>query len=337
MPAVPNERRRRRGTATLFAMLVALLSRDVRADAAVPAVGRSFPIGHRVAGATVTMFFSPDDSDCVGANSIGSATLFASYSPGGPIIARQEFLPPFCLPSGRGRDFVFPGVPPATYYVAMVFGTVAAPNPALVAPGDWDAVNVFGACPGAPGYGLLRDESASAPPGTVQLFLGTADGCATTFDIDAGTTPGGTDIAHFTQLGESLTSTSTPAGRYYVRVRGRNGFGVGAYSQVLPLSVPPCAAGLAPTGATNFTYSLVGRTLTLSWTPSATPPGLPLTFHEIALWHQRINAQPPPTILLPSGMSSVTATVPPGAYDLEIRSGNACGSTGSPFLKFTVP
>ncbi len=338
MPCASFESRRRlRQPALATALLVAALLTDVAVATAQPAVGKPFSTGHRVLGSTVTIIFNPDDNWCAGADAIGSATLFAAYSPGGPIIARQPFLPAFCLPSGRGRDFVFPGVPPATYYVVMVFGTVAQPNPAQVTASDWDRVNVFGGCSGPPGYGLVLNNSASAPPGTLELFLGTSDGCATTFDIEAGTSPGGTDVLQTTHLGESITAVNPPAGRYYVRARGRNAAGVGGFSRIEPVSIPPCAAGQTPAGASSVAVSRSGSTLTLTWTRSTAPPGVPVTYQEIGLWHQRANGQQPPTILLPAGISSVSGSVPPGTYEFEIRSGNACGSVGSAHVTVTVP
>lgn len=260
----------------------------------------------------------------------GGATLFASSSPAGPIIARVPLPPPYEYdPDVRIVTFAFRGVPPGTYYVVMVSGNVGATNAPASA---WRRVIVSGVCTGVPGIGSVARDNGEAP-GTVRLFLSSGDGCATTFDLDLGSTPGGRELGTLSNLGQLLVAATPPAGQYYVRVRGRNAFGVGPYSNVLPISVPSCIADWQP--ATSSAVSVVGNNVTLSWAPSPGTP--PLTFQELWFVRPRPPNQDPPTILLPGGVTSVSGAVPAGQYVISIQGGTACGKASMATFTFTVP
>ncbi len=267
----------------------------------------------------------------------GGLTLFASSSPGGPIVARVAFLPPFAkdLEAGILPRFEFNGVPPGTYYVVLVSGVVGTPS---VPPSAWRQLVVAGACLSVPGVGIVSRDSAGQAPGTLRLLMSDAAGCATSFDLDAGITPGGTEIARLSNIPGLLVVPTPPPGTYYVRVRGRNAFGVGAVSDVLPIAEPGCNPALGqttPYGPANFKSMVAGNNVTLTWT--ITPGGASTTFQEIVLYHLRVGAQPPPTILLPATATSVSAAVPSGTYFLLLLAGNVCGKSDFESIQFTVP
>ena len=327
-------------------MLRAGFSRPVRvllaavavvAFAAMPAAartpGQALTINTSVFGQVVQVVML----DYTTAEADNGATLFASGSPGGPLLARVPLLPPYQynVEAGLSPIYNFNGVPPGVYYLVLVSGVVGAP----AVPGSaWRQVVVSGGCPAAvPGIGsVVRDTGAA--PGTLGLFLASGDGCGTSYELEAGSTPGAGNIGTFTGLLQALVVPAPPPGVYYVRARGRNTFGAGAWSDVLPISVPGCVAAIGqrpPDGPFQLAASVVGNNVTLTWTQS--PGGPAQTFQELLLFHLRVGAQAVPTILLPGNITSVSAAVPPGVYSIGILGGNACGKSDSDNIQFTVP
>lgn len=301
------------------------------AEARTP--GQALNITTYVAGQLVQVVML----DYTVAEADSGATLFASGSPGGPVLARVPLLPPYQynLEAGLLPRFDFNGVPPGSYYLVLVSGVVAAPS----VPGSaWTQVVVSGGCPAAvPGIGSVTRDPNPAP-GTLGLFLASGDGCGTSYELEAGTAPGVGNIATFTGLLQALVVPTPPPGVYYVRARGRNAYGAGAWSDVLPLSVPTCNPSLGqrgPDGPFNLKATVVGNNVTLTWTQSAGGP--PQIFQELLLFHAQVGSQPVPTILLPGALSTVSAAVPPGNYLVGILGGNACGKSDFDSVVFTVP
>lgn len=275
----------------------------------------------------------------VGQSTIGEmdangVTLFAASAPNGPILARIAYTGPFADP-GEGNyvySWFFPGVPPGTYYVTVVLGVVAAPN---IAANQWAQVVVPGGCTSVPGTGILTREATAGGPNAVQIRLATWGGCATSFLVDVGTTPGAANVTSFEQAGGALAAAGVPAGNYYVRLRGKNALGVGAYSAVLPLAVPACTT-ITQTDY-NLTAAVAPGQVTLSWTPGAPPPGGPITYYEAALPAPSVPSEAWPRVLLPTLATSVTAALPPGPMTVVLMAGNACGSWEAGIVTFTVP
>ena len=93
--------------------------------------------------------------------------------------------------------------------------------------------------------GTIRLRGALAPQGTVrvQLANGTvsvswgAVAGATGYVVEAGLSPGATNAGAFQISGTSIASLAPP-GRYYVRIRARNGCGVGPASSEIVIDVP---------------------------------------------------------------------------------------------------
>ena len=126
--------------------------------------------------------------DYAKAETDGGATLFASSSPGGALIARVPLLPPYQVDVEANilPLWTFNGVPPGTYYLVMISGIVAAPS---VPTSAWRQIVVGGGCNGVPGIGtVVRDVNAA--PGTLGLFISSSDGCGTSYELEAGTAPG---------------------------------------------------------------------------------------------------------------------------------------------------
>ncbi len=267
-------------------------------------------------------------------------TLFASNTAGGPLLARLPFTNVASsngeVEAGLKPLWNFPGVPPGAYYVVMVAGIVATP---AVPASAWKGFVISGGCPSVPGFGVIDPLSGGQVPGQLRLFLGTSDGCASTFDLEAGTTPGGSDIARLSGLDKALAGPTPPPGHYYVRVRGRNTAGLGAYSSVLPIAVPACNTHLGertPLGPTNLKASVAGNNVTLSWTTSAPIPGFPVTYQELLVFPG--GGYENPVALLPATTTSVSGVVPSGTYTVGVRDGNVCGAANDyDVIQFVVP
>lgn len=277
--------------------------------------------------------FGPSPNQWTTAEALGGVTLFASHAPNGGVLVRLPFLPPFesdelLTPPGWG----FPGVPPGTYYVALVYGIVDTIN---IPAEHWTQLVVPATCTTAPGIGLANRDLAGVAPDTVRVFLSAFGGCATSYLVEAGTSPGATNVASFEQPGVLVNAGGVPAGDYYLRVRGRNQFGVGPYSAVLPVSVPACPSE-RPDEVDALTATVVDHTVTLTWTPAATPPGRPITYYEFALLDVAPLGTPPPRYLFPGAATTLTVTLPSATYRVLIYGGNACGSESGAAVTFTV-
>lgn len=325
-------RKRRVPRAWLRGLIAALLVTWVGGSASAQGVGDPIlPLDIRTLGTEVYIGFDSDYVQYVRAEQLGGVTLFASFSPAGPVIARMAFPPPFSITLEGVPGIVIPNVPPGTYYVTAVYGLVAAPS---VVAADWREVVVLAGtpCTVPPGAAFLSNESLGPGSTVVRLFFSSHRRCATSYLLEAGSAPGLADLANFERASQVLVSSTVPPGRYYLRIRGKNVFGIGPYSELIPVSVPDCSA-MAPGVATDLAAQVTGNTVTLSWTSTA-PPGLPVTFREAILQHL---GSPPPIVLIPGGGTSITASVPSGAYSVSIALGNGCGKSYSSPVSFTVP
>lgn len=266
------------------------------------------------------------------AESVGGVTLFSAYAPSGPPIARLPFFAPFNV---NPDDMVplnwsFGGLPAGTYYIALVYGIVNTPT---IAASSWVKLVIPGGCSGGPGVAIPERQSTGPVTDAIRVLLGSFGGCATSYLVDIGTTPGGTEIASFEQTALVLSASGVPAGTYYARVRSKNQAGVGPALGVLSLTVPDCSTE-EPDQITDLKATVVGNVVTLSWTPPATPPGRPITYYEVEVG----TGQLLPRYLLPTTASKVTATLPSGTYTVSMYAGNACGfAPGFGPLTFTVP
>ena len=320
----------RLATATAAACLLTAASAAAQVGTAVtPMNVQGYPAAASIG------FSGTSQSDA--ATAAGGVTLFTAYVPNGPLLARLPIPPPYYVDpdSSTPAPWQFNGVPPGSYYVAVVYGIVAAPS---IPANAWVPLVVPGACTGAPGVGMADRRRNDTQPNTVQLFLSTFGGCATSYLVEAGTSPGAANVASLETSAFLLSAPNVPAGNYYVRLRGRNQFGLGPYSPVLPVSVPGCPSGWTELGS-DLTATVVGHQVTLSWTPPTPAPqhGGPVTYYELARLDGRPPGSPPEPVLFPATVTSVSVTVPSGTYAVGLYAGNTCRSDVLASVAFTVP
>jgi hypothetical protein len=127
------------------------------------------------------------------------------------------------------------GVRQGTYYVRVRAGNAAGTSEAS----NEAILMVGGGCttaPGAPGSLVV----VSVSGGAVVLAWNAASGNPTSYVVEAGSRPGGTNLAN-SDLGSpatSLTATGVGPGTYYVRIRAKNPCGLSSASNEIILSVP---------------------------------------------------------------------------------------------------
>ena len=131
--------------------------------------------------------------------------------------------------------FATTGVRTGTYYVRVragnAAGTSTASNEAVLVVGGGGCTSI----PGAPG-----NLSASVTGGTVVLDWTAASGSPTSYVVEAGSSPGASNLAN-SDLGTSATSytaTGVARGTYYVRIRGKSTCGTGTASNEIVITVP---------------------------------------------------------------------------------------------------
>lgn len=313
------------------------------APVSAQAVGDPFPFDYFVTpdgrSLSITGQCQMDDELADNAMLLGGATLFASTSPGGPVLAAVPLPKP-----GPGYEFQYcpgfslNGPPPGTYYVLMVYGLTSTHS---APPSAWRPVVIASRCTNA------APLPPQLPPGmpniggnTLNLaFTGNANGCATNrVDLEVGTTPGGKEVGTFALPGFGIFAPNVPAGTYYARARGVNAAGTGAASVEVPLQVGPSQCSLRPAAMFNAVGTAAGHTVTITWTNSNVPgPNAP-TFLEVSIVDPNSTAvldhlvMPPLTQLVVPG-------VPSGRYRVGLAYGNACGRTpmSLQYIEFVVP
>jgi predicted phage tail protein len=140
-------------------------------------------------------------------------------------------------------SFSASGVPAGTYFVRVragnASGTSAASNEAVFVIGGGGPAPAPGpgsctAAPGAPGN-LQFSVSGS----TVALQWTAASGGASSYIVEAGSSPGAADLvaSDTGSTATTLTATGVGAGTYFVRMRARNACGSGAASNEVTITV----------------------------------------------------------------------------------------------------
>ena len=149
--------------------------------------------------------------------------------------------------------------------------------------------------------------------------------------LEAGTTPGGTQISGGTALAGLVHDfADVPPGTYYLRLRAANARGTSPATGDVVVAVggSACAASVDP--PSDLVASMSGNQVTLSWTP---PPGGAVDSYRI-----EAGAAPGATaVQVPvSGTDdSFTTDVPPGAWFVRVRAVGPCG-TSQPSNEVTV-
>lgn len=171
--------------------------------------------------------------------------------------------------------------------------------------------------PGAP-----RNLTASVAGSTVVLsWDAPAAGTPASYEIEAGSAAGLSNLAVLsTGLTRSL-SASAPNGTYYVRVRARNAAGASPPSnEVVVIIGGACAVPNAP-GTLGFT--VVGSRVTLTW--SAPTGGTPPVAYVVEVGLQ---AGASNLLVFDTGSTAQTlsAVASPGLYFVRVRARSTCGS-----------
>ncbi len=157
-------------------------------------------------------------------------------------------------------------------------------------------------------------------------------GAATSYVIEAGTASGASNLFN-SNVGNLFQVAATPSpGTYFVRVRGVNGFGAGAASNEVVLTVGGPTSPSVP-GAPALTGSVSNTTVALAWTPSAVG-GIPTSYVLEA------GTAPATSNVFSANVGSgtqLTATVTAGTYYIRVRGVAAAGvGTASNEIMLTV-
>ena len=147
-------------------------------------------------------------------------------------------------------------------------------------------------------------------------------GSADSYRIEVGLSPGTTVVTvPAPALDSDFSMPGIPPGRFFVRLRGVNAFGIGPPTDDVEVVVAANGTSL-PTPPSAFTASLSGATLEASWQPAQVPgeavDGFVL---EAGVASGRTD------VSLPLGLTSSTTigSVPPGAFLLRVRAVNSAG------------
>jgi hypothetical protein len=200
-------------------------------------------------------------------------------------------------------------VPNGTYFVR-----IRTKEAALTSAPSNDVEVQVGQTPGAPG------SLAATVAGTTVSFTWLAPatgGAPTTYLLEAGTTPGASNIVPIRVTGTSYTALTVPAGSYYVRVRAANDDGTGPASNEVIVTVEPLRVPGAPSG---LTASRVGNEVTVTW-------NAPTTGGAVSTYQLEAGSSSTLSNLAVVTVSGTTfrAAAAAGTYYVRVRAVNAAG------------
>jgi len=142
--------------------------------------------------------------------------------------------------------------------------------------------------------------------------------------LDAGSTPGGRDIASGTPVGAdtSLDVSGVPPGQYYLRLRSVAPGGVSVPSDELLLVVGPIGCSGPPEPPADLSVSVTGSTVGLAWGESPTP----------GVIGYRVTAGPWPAATgfattVPATTRSLTVAAPAGVFVVRVTAIGGCGES----------
>ena len=171
----------------------------------------------------------------------------------------------------------------------------------------------------APRSGAPRGLTASLTDATVTLgWQAGPPPAAATFQVEAGTSPGGTNVGVFAVGAATRVSGTLPPGTYYIRVRGVGDGGPGAASSEVIATVPSTSTPPAAPG--TLTASVSAGVVTLRWGAAAGNATSYVIEAGTAVGLTNIGA-------LPTGNLDTTWSVaaPAGTYFVRVRAANAFG------------
>lgn len=316
---------RRRAVLTAVAVLVAVAARPAAAQ-----IGDPVPsLITTITGGSFAIEVDCDNDDTAQdlSNTLGM-TLVGAMAPGGPVLGSLH-APPMV----SGCQVIAAAPPPGTYYVLVVYGNTTSVN---ASPSDWIRIDIAPACVGVPNPPTL---TAAINGPNVTLTTAGSGGCAYNYvELEAGTSPGSKNLGTF-PLSSSVFNATVPPGNYYVRARAVNQYGKSAPSDEVPISSPGCTS--VPQAPVTWNSTVNGNLVTLSWTQTAGVPGPPISFYQLEIFDLTLpNVHPVVDRIVLPPVTSISAPVPAGNYQLRLRSGNQCLlspiANGRGFA-FTVP
>jgi hypothetical protein len=152
---------------------------------------------------------------------------------------------------------------------------------------------------------------------------------ATSYILEAGSTPGGTNIFNADIGNTTSLQSPVPPGIYYVRVRARQGLAVGPPSEERTFTAGNLCT-VPPPAPAGHTVQSVGLSATLNWGSSVGATSYVVEAGSGTGLANLFNADV-------GGRTQLTAAAPAATYFTRIRGVNACG-TGAPSneVSFTV-
>jgi hypothetical protein len=141
---------------------------------------------------------------------------------------------------------------------------------------------------------------------------------AIAFQLEAGSTPGGTNAGVFNVGTATRVTGALPPGTYFARVRGIGANGPGAASSEVIVTVPSTSA--APNAPGPLSASVAGGVVTLSWGAASGNATTYVIEAGTASGIANIGT-------LPTGVLDTTFTTPApsGTYFIRVRAANASG------------
>lgn len=146
---------------------------------------------------------------------------------------------------------------------------------------------------------------------------------ATAYRLEAGLSPGASNAAVVTLAQLGFVATDVPNGVYFVRVAALgDGGSVLAVSNEVTVTVGPPVCLSAPGAPGQFSHTVSGATVTMTWQPAAA--GCPASGFLITAGLTSGNGN---LAQLPVAGTSTTVTAPPGVYYVRVFATNAYGTS----------
>ena len=260
----------------------------------------------KLAGQRLQLRWSPSESASTSDTYLVDYGLAPGHSMGSPISV------------GLNRELIVNDVPPGRFFIRIrasnEYGLSAPSNEVELAVGN------TGVPPARP-----QRLTASVSGDNVRLSWSPSDGDDETegYQVEAGLSPGARDAATV-DVGQSLVFqvAQVPPGRFYVRVRGRNRFGVSEPTDDVLVVVG--SLGEPPPRPLNLRVNAVGAAATFSW---SRPEG------ASGAVQYRLDAGTAPGLsdIAMVDLGDVTAFrvegVPPGVFYVRVRAVNQFGSS----------
>ena len=268
------------------------------------------------------------------ANAVGSGIAVTWTAPGSGVPVGYAVawgtstgasnLPLQLVPGAVGRLDIA-GVPPGTYF----FRVYAIGGADVSAPSRETSVTVSSSSsvPGPPTALQAISAAGSLTTGWNAPFIG---GTPTLYEVQVGSTLGGTDIADITTPSTLLTR-SVSAGNYWVQTRASAGGANGAFSTAIQIPVSPPACTTAPAAPVLLPVTTTPGQIVFNWVTAGPADSYTVQVFQGATPLTTVNS-------VGAGTSAVWTASGAGAVSARVTAINACGTSAqSNTVTFTVP